>query len=260
VILTAAVDRSTLNSALPSNRIRLEWSLPEDADISDPRRAIQRRGSRGELLAETREAVPELAFKRFHAGQWTAPEGHWLPAGAWQACEGSPQFTPAEDVWVGVDVGGERSASAVVYVNANLHVGVEIYHGDQGVLDCVDKIRELASLYNVRVVVFDPWRFGQAAQELEREGVIVTTFPQSDVRMIPASNRLYSAIVERRIVLPGHDEMRQHAAAAIARHSRRGWRTDKTSRADNIDSIIALCMALEAAENQPAEAQLLGWL
>ena len=28
-----------------------------------------------------------------------------------------------EDVWIGVDVGGERSASAVVWVNAALHVG-----------------------------------------------------------------------------------------------------------------------------------------
>jgi hypothetical protein len=31
-------------------------------------------------------------------------------------------------------------------------------------------------------------------------------------------------------------------------------------RADNIDAIIALCMALEAAENKPAPVELLGWL
>jgi hypothetical protein len=78
--------------------------------------------------------------------------------------------------------------------------------------------------------------------------------------MIPASNALYSAIVEQRIVVPDNAELRQHAAAAVARHGRRGWRIDKAARADNVDAIVALCMALEAAEHKPAEVQLLGWL
>ena len=33
-------------------------------------------------------------------------------------------------------------------------------------------------------LVYDPWRFGQAAQELEREGTTVVAFPQHDARMI----------------------------------------------------------------------------
>ena len=52
-------------------------------------------------------------------------------------------------------------------MNGGLHVGAGIYHGDQGVLECLELVRELAGRYNVREVVFDPWRFGQAAQELE---------------------------------------------------------------------------------------------
>jgi phage terminase large subunit-like protein len=186
--------------------------------------------------------------------------GHWLPPGAWQQCIGEPEFTPGEPIWVGVDVGGDRSASAVVWINQMHHVGVEIYHGHEGVLDCVDKVRELAADYQVRELVFDPWRFGQAAQELERERVVVTAFPQTDVRMMPASDRLYRAVVERKLVLPDNAEMREHMANTIARHSRRGWRLDKPSLDTPNDSIIALCMALEALEQQPEPAQLLGWL
>jgi phage terminase large subunit-like protein len=148
----------------------------------------------------------------------------------------------------------------VIVVNGRLHVAASIFHGDQGVLDCVDKVRELASEFNIREVAFDPWRFGQGAQDLEREGITVTAFPQSDSRMIPASDRLYRAVVGKRVTLPAHAEMRAHAAAAIARHSRRGWRIDKANRADNIDALIALAMALEAVENQPAPVELLGWL
>ena len=64
-------------------------------------------------LRRQRGAVPETAFAQFHACRWGVGEGSWLPPGAWQACVGEPQFTDGEDVWIGVDVGGERSATAV---------------------------------------------------------------------------------------------------------------------------------------------------
>ena len=56
--------------------------------------------------------------------------------------------------------------------------------------------------YNVRKLAFDPWRFAQASQELERQGMTVVEFAQTDVRMCPASQRLRDAIVEQRLVLP----------------------------------------------------------
>ncbi|MEJ7787885.1 MAG: terminase TerL endonuclease subunit [Solirubrobacteraceae bacterium] len=212
-------------------------------------------------LRRQRAAVPELAFAQFHAGRWNTTEGSWLPAGAWQACIGQPAFTDGEPIWVGVDVGGERSASAVVWVNAELQVGCAIYHGNAGVLECVQQVRDLAGRYRLREVVYDPWRFGQAAQELARERVPVVEFPQTDVRMCPASVRLHAAIVERRLVLPDDAELSQHAAHTVARHSRRGWRIDKAGPRDNMDAIVALCMALERVEQPaPAPARLVAWL
>jgi len=218
--------------------------VPEDGDVDDAatvKKANPASWITVEGLAAQREAVPDLAYRRFHANQWTEREGHWLPPGAWNDCIGKPKFTPGEDIWVGCDVGGERSASAVVWINENLQVGVAIYHGDQGVLDCADHVRELAATYNVRELVFDPWRFGQAAQELERERIPVLAFPQTDVRMIPASDRLYRAIVEKRLTLPDDEELRQYAGAAIAKHSRRGWRIDKANRAVAIAKPCLAC-------------------
>ncbi len=108
--------------------------------------------------------------------------------------------------------------------------------------------------------MFDPWRFGQAAQELEREGLVVAQFPQTDVRMIPASSRQHAAIVEQRITLPADRELARHASDAIAQHSRRGWRIGKPRKETNIDAIVALCMAVERAEFQPEPVELVGWL
>jgi phage terminase large subunit-like protein len=241
----------------------LEWAVPEDADIADMKTVKKANPASWltvDALRQQAASLPALAFARYHANMWVGPEGAWLPPGAWNACIGQPELTPGEDIWIGVDVGGERSATAVCWLNTNLHVGVAIYHGDQGLLDAIDKIRELAGQFNIREVLFDPWRFSQGAQELEAEGITVTQFAQTDVRMVPCSDRLYRAVVERKLTLPDDTELRAHAHAAIAKHSRRGWRLDKSQRSDNIDAIIALAMAVEAAENKPAQFQLLGWL
>lgn len=241
----------------------LEWSLPEDADLDDlaaVKRANPAPWIKVADLKRQRAAVPDLAWQQFHCCRWGLSEGSWLPAGAWQACVGEPRFEPGEPIWVGVDVGGDRSASAVVWVNADLHVGAAIYHGDAGVLECVAQVRDLARQYSLREVAYDPWRFGQAAQELERERVPVIEYPQTDVRMVPASLRLHAAIVEGRLTLPADADLASHAAHAVARHSRRGWRLDKAARSDNIDGMIALCMALERAEFKPEPVKLLGWL
>jgi len=96
--------------------------------------------------------------------------------------------------------------------------------------------------------------------ELEREGMVVSVFPQNDTRMIPASAVLFDAITERRMTLPRSPELAQHAAGAIAKHSRRGWRIDKPNSRVHIDGVIALCMAVDRHANQPAPAQVVGWV
>ncbi len=255
--------RGAVTDARGSGLRMLEWAVAQDGDIDNPavvKRAHPASWVSVEQLAEARAALPDLAYRRFVANQWTEREGHWLPPGAWQACVGEPEFEDGEKVWIGVDVGGERSASAVVWVNERLHVRCAIYHGDAGVLECLDQVRELAGRYQVAEVVFDPWRFGQAAQELERERLLVVAFPQNDQRMIPASSRLHAAITERRITLPDNPELARHAADAIARHSRRGWRIDKPNARIQIDAIMALCMAVDRAEDRPEPVKLLGWL
>ena len=241
----------------------LEWSVPDDADLDDLRAVKAANPAPWITVADLRRqraAVPDAAFQQFHACRWGIGEGSWLPAGAWQQCVGTPTFTDGEDIWIGVDVGGERSASAVVWINAGLHAGVGIFHGDSGVLECVELVRELAQQYAVREVIYDPWRFGQAAQELERERITVLQFPQSDTRMCPASVRLHAAIVQQRLTLPDDPQFARHAADAIAKHSRRGWRIDKPSPRTHIDAMIALCMAVERAEHRPEPVELLGWL
>jgi hypothetical protein len=97
----------------------LEWACSEDDDVDDPR-VVKRANAAswitvGQLRA-TRESLPDLAHRRFVANQWTERAGHWLPPGAWQRCAGEPDFTDGERIVIGIDIGGERADSAVVWL------------------------------------------------------------------------------------------------------------------------------------------------
>jgi hypothetical protein len=61
-------------------------------------------------------------------------------------------------------------------------------------------------------------------------------------------------------VHPNDERLNRHVAAAIARHGRRGWRIDKAGRADKIDAVVALAMAVDRIENRPEPVRLLGYL
>jgi phage terminase large subunit-like protein len=133
-------------------------------------------------------------------------------------------------------------------------------HGDEAILEVADHVRALGRQYTIQEFVFDPWRAAQLAADLEREGVTCVVFPQNDARMVPASERLHSAIVDRRLTLPDDPELARLAANATAKHNRRGWRISKPDDRTHIDGVIALAMAVERSEFRPEPVELLGWL
>jgi hypothetical protein len=163
---------------------------------------------------------------------------------------GEPTFVDGEPIYCGLDVGGERSATALVWINEARHVGCQFWYGDEGVLHAKAAIADLSRRYRLAALAFDPWRAQQLALEVQQQGVQTVVWPQTDARMCPASMRLHEAIRQRDLVLPDDATLRQHAANAIQRHSRRGWRLDRPSRGPEaaIDGVIALAMCLERLE------------
>lgn len=242
----------------------LEWSIPEDADLDDlgwAERVNPASWVTRDLLAEQRAAVPDGAWSAFHMNRAAAPESSWLPPGAWNAATGEPELLPNERIYLGADIGGAESTSALAAVSERGHAEVFIYEGETGVERVVEQALELHRAHAVVEIAGDPWRFsGMPALTLQRAGMVVSEFPMQDVRVCPASQRLREAIVEGRIVLPPDPRLRDQAAVAVARSGRRGWRIDKQRREDRIDGLHALLIALDRKENRPAPAKVLGWL
>jgi hypothetical protein len=205
----------------------LEWSLPDDASPSDSR-AVARCNPASWIgasdLREQRQRVTELEYLQFHCCRWGVGEGSWLPPGAWAACRGEIAEVGDEPVWLGVDIGGSRAASAVVGVTADLEVvEIHVFQGDEAVLRVTEAVLEIASRRPIAELVYDPWRFQSEALRLEREhGVRGVQFPQSHARMTAASENPHRVIVERKLTHPGDPRFDRHVAAAVAKRTGRG--------------------------------------
>jgi phage terminase large subunit-like protein len=242
----------------------LEWAVPDDAEITPSvvKKANPASWITTDAIRSASDGLPELAFRRFVANQWTARIGSWLPAGSWQsAADPELRIEPGEEIWLGVDLGGARADTALVWMTRDKRVGCRIFSGEDGISDAAAFIPELAERYLLREVVFDPWRAAMLVRGLEDRRIQCTAFQQSDSRMLPASASLHRAIVEGEIRHPDDPRLNEHIAAAVARHGRRGWRIDQAERGTPIDGAVALVMAHEAATAPPPPpTRVLGWL
>ena len=172
----------------------------------------------------------------------------------WDACTGELDIAEGDRCYIGVDGAAKRDTTAVVAVfpkGERLHVLPRIF--EPTAEDIIDPtvvenyIRDLCQRYDVIAVPFDPHLFFRSAQILVDEGYPMEEFPQSHARMIPASQQLFDAVMEGRIVHDADAMLRSHADAAVARETGRGWRLDKDKATDHIDAMIALAMAVNYA-------------
>jgi phage terminase large subunit-like protein len=242
----------------------LLWEVP-DGTGSDDLKAIAAVNPASwiteDLLAEQREVLPEPAFLRYHANARVQKQGAWLPVGAYQEAVGDPQFEPGERIRAALDVGKAESATALVWMSESMQVGSFIVHGEDGILQARDKLAELREEFDLMELAADDWQGVQLMAELEREGVPVVQFAQSDTRMSPASDRLRTAITRKEITLPPDPELARHAANAVMRLNRRGWRIDKPDRSSPVDAMIALAMVVErSTAPAPTPVKLIGWV
>ena len=128
--------------------------------------------------------------------------GSWLPAGAWQACAGDATIPEGTDVWLAIDVGGSRADTAVVWIDKELRVGVRIFSGTEAYLEVAALVPSLAQHFQVREVLFDPWRAQPLMHAFEQRGIKTTAFAQSDSRMVPASARFTTRSSRARSPIP----------------------------------------------------------
>jgi len=240
-----------------------EWAAPPETKVDDlDAFALANPASWVSTtdLEELRAGLPEHDFKMLHGNIWVDSKQPWLPAGAWAACRADYEIEDGEDIVVGIDVGGARSDSAVIWCTPDLRIGCEIYSGDSSILDVSDCVAELASRFRIVEVLGDHFRLGESLFRLRERGIEVATYPTTDARMVPASSRLFDSITQGTLRHPGHEALDRHVATAVAKRTLRGWRVDKATARDRIDGVISLAVAVDRALEGIPQLELLGWL
>lgn len=213
----------------------------------------QRRGS---------ASMHERDWLRYACNRWVNFTDPWLPAGAWEACANPDAVIPAgADVVVGVDIGLKQDRSAVAVACATpgaTVVAARVFDPPpSGALDLSlveQAIRDFADRYHVTAVAYDRWAFERSAQQLQDEGLPMVEFPMTNLRTVPASNRLYEAVMARRVLHDGDPVLAQHVANGVTRDTDRGWRLAKGKATGPIDALIAVLMAHDLATAEPTSS------
>lgn len=267
-------------------RYYFHWNeAPEGADHRDPKVweaanpnfgvTVQAPFFEDQLTKKT-----ESVFRRYFMNQWVAAAELWLPYGAWDACRSDLGLDGSLPAFVGVDVALRNDSTAVVVAQRQQHedaertvVRAKVWENpfaendprrETWTLNIFEVERYLAELYEgfrspaceIDGVVkagpefaYDPAYFHRSAAILAGDGLAMVEFPQTDSRMIPASQNLYQLVVEGKLAHDGDPVLRRHVENAIADQKPRGWRLTKPKGSRRkIDAAIACAIAAYRAQ------------
>ena len=212
----------------------------------DQLRAAQGRAARSRVPAVRGEPVDGTRGPLAAAGRMAGVRGH-------------ARDRDGEKVWIGVDVGGERSASAVVWVNERLQVGW--------------RSTTASGRARLRRPGARAWRaVSRSWRSCSIRGASARPPRSSSAKGSARSSSRRRTADDPRLGSPARRDRREaaHAArrpgAGPARRQRdrpplaARVADRQAGRRTHIDAIIALCMALDRLENQPEPVRLVGWL
>lgn len=236
-----------------------------------------------EDLLQAQKKFPQFVFARRHLNAWTDAADAWLTYLQWAACEDVKEQALIPDeapIYIGVDLGLKHDTAAVSWchihgdsddpvekrlVTLRSHVWGVVHDRAKYVPPCHTELRgelplklvkafildEIAPFYEVMAIAYDPYRFYQLAQELEDLGFMCVEWPQTDQRMVPATETMWNLVVrDANLRHNGDPVLRKHFMAAVAEDTGRGVRLAKKQSTRPVDATIASLMCVHTAMSE----------
>lgn len=202
----------------------------------------------------------EGPFRVFRLGQWVDGVDSWLGSNGralWEGLKDPFLPVPGAPTWVGVDVGIKRDSTALVAIqkrpdgkwHAWCRLWVPTAEEPVDVTDVMGQLRELAKLYRLEAVSFDPRLFDVPATMLADEGLPMVEVPQSVERMTGICGTLLEVIRRGEMRHDGDEAFTTHVLNAVPRLNERGFTLQKSKARGRIDGVIALALALDRAQH-----------
>lgn len=220
----------------------------------------------------------EAVYRRYFGNQWTEAEEIWEAAQLWDDLEGPAQLDPNRPITAAIDIGIKHDSSAVIVLQWQEERGKLVVNsrGDHGRiwqnphrpgdprysawrLEIAEVENHLRRLYDDfpesrtededevplpgPAYPYDPHFFRRSAEDLEGDKLNMLEFPQTDARMVPASQTLFELIKSGKVEHDGDPVLRRHIRSVVAKEKDRGWRISKPHGSrKRIDGAIALAI------------------
>jgi phage terminase large subunit-like protein len=274
--------RLTVATSKLGNTVMLEWACTDKDDLNDFRVVKLANPSSRVTPASLMDAleapgITPSQFARQRANVWAAADDALVTEEMWDELyeDGAEIPRTATDVVLVVDAANKRDIAAVTKLWERPDDGQIVVAGCKswgiasrkasepdppahvlikgrrtiGQKVVREHIRQEIRLHadaggRVVAVVYDPMFFGESAEILSEEGIMLITFDQSLPRQIEASERTFDAITEGEIVHDGDPIVRIHATNAGSRPVGEKWRFSKKHSAGKIDLFWGVVMGL----------------
>ena len=226
----------------------------------------------------------ENSFRRLRLDQWVSQEERWLQLKAWDRCKkpfdlqallGKTCFAaydlsstvditalvflfPMEDeifviphFWMPKEKLAERSKKDKVPYDKWAAQGL-IHLTDGNAIDyraIIQTIKDLAELYDVKEIGYDPWNATQTSLELQGEGFTMVPVRQGYATLSAPMKELLRRVLDVKIRHGGHPILRWMVDCVVARtdpaNNIKPVKPDRAKSRKRIDGIVALIMGLD---------------
>ena len=211
--------------------------------------------------------TPEHEFRTKRCNQWVNTKSAWLPAGLWDGLQEDFELLPTDEYVLGFDGSWKNDSTALVAVIMPREEGdryrvFRVAHwekdfaldDDSWIIDKNEVSKTVIEFFlanpNCREIVCDPTYYQDEMFQWSDAGLTVVEYPNTLNRTVPATAKLYEAIMNNKIAHNGDAAISRHLDNCILKvDSNRGARITKDYRNPKlkIDLAIALLMAYDRA-------------
>ena len=246
--------------------------------------SVQEEFLRQECAKARQSPAYQNTFRRLYLNEWTQQESRWIDMAAWDTCDQALPDLTGRKCFGGLDLASTTDIAACVL--AFPPVGkdepnwlipffwiprdnmIERERRDrvpystwvrQGLVEATpgnvidyayirQRLNELAKVYELGEVAYDPWNATQLSLQLQDDGLTMVEMRQGFASMTAPSKELLRLVLAKQIGHGGNPVLRWMADNVTARQDPAGnVKPDKGKSTNKIDGIVASIMALARA-------------
>lgn len=210
--------------------------------------------------------TPEAEFRTKRCNQWVSAQQAWLPTGSWGKLAENVDIEPDEDYVLGFDGSYANDSTAICAVTVPkdgekpkvklVKVWEKDFERDDdtwrvNIEEVKQTIIEYVQKYpQCREIACDPYRWASMMQDLDEMDFPIVEYKTNLLNlMIPATQKVFEAVTEERLVQDGNPVLARHIDNCVIKMDHRGQRVTKESATSRkkIDAAIAFIIAYDRA-------------